>query len=463
MSISPAGNKDVVIIGAGIAGLTAAYTLKKAGYRVLVLERSDHSGGLIQTANYQDFLCELGPNTFLPTAKPLRNLITKLGIDSELIQSPSEHNRRYIFKKGKLQELHMSPFAFLKSGLVSLAGKLRLLWEPFAKGPPSEQDESVADFVTRRLGSEILDSIVDPMVTGIIAGNPHELSAAAAFPKLVNMERHYKSIFGAMRARKKNSKTSPHGLLGFKNGMGTLCHALNKQLDPDIWHNVQIEKITQRQDRQWELRLTHKDGHFIQTTPTLLIATPAYVTATLLSSISPDCVTPLSAIPYAPITVVHLGYSKKEINNLPNGFGFLVPRSERIRLLGTIWSSQIFSNRAPDGYTLLTAMYGGASDPDIMEMSDNDLVKQIQSDLEQTLSISTRPSFINIRRIIRGIPQYTIGHLNRIDHLDTLLKMRPGLFLTGNYLTGYSVSETVLNATQAATETAEYLMAHGLA
>lgn len=469
MSISPAGPKDVVVIGAGIAGLAVAFTLKNAGYRVLVLERADRIGGLIQTAQSQDYLCELGPNTFLASAKPLLNLVAKLGLNDELIQNDAGHNRRYLFKNGRLQELAMHPLKFLTSPLLSLRGKLRLFWEPFAKGPHSDADESVADFITRRVGGEILSTIVDPMVSGIIAGDTTQLSMAAAFPKIVAMERQHKSLFGAMRALRAKRKGKDagsvkpkSGLLGFRNGMQTLCKALADTLQDDIWCDVNIEKLTQKPDRSWEVRLSHKEGTFVQEAATVIITAPAYAAASLLSPLLPDIVTPLSAIPYAPVTVIHLGYRTSDITDMKPGFGFLIPRSEQVRLLGVIWSSQIFPNRAPKDHVLMTTMYGGATDPEITEVSDNDMVKQVHDDLKKTMGIDARASFVNICRHGRAIPQYTIGHLNRIDNIRTTLKTHPGLFLSGNYLTGYSVSDAVQNATHAATEVAEYMTAHHL-
>lgn len=465
MSTSPSGSKDVVVIGAGIAGLTAAYTLKNAGYRVLVLERTDRAGGLIQTTREGDYLCERGPNTFLASAKPLLTLVAKLCMTEELIQNSEGHNRRYLYRNGRLQELATHPLQFLKSPLLSLRGKLRLFWEPFAKGPPSDADESVADFVRRRVGGEILSAIVDPMVTGIIAGDTAQLSMSATFPKVKAMERQHKSLFGAMRALRKKRKAAgiarpPTGLLGFGGGMGTLCDSLANFLKDDIWYQVQIDKMTQKQDHRWELRLRHHDGTFVQESPTVVVAAPAYTAASLLAPILPDIITPLSAIPYAPVTVVHLGYRRRDVTDMKPGFGFLIPRSEGIRMLGVIWSSQIFPNRAPKNHILMTAMYGGATDPEITEISDNDMVRQVHDDLKKTMGIEARASFVNICRHGRAIPQYTIGHLNRIDHIRTVLKTHPGLFLSGNYLTGYSVSDTVQNATQTATATAEYLTAH---
>lgn len=460
MSISPFGPKDVVVIGAGIAGLTAAYTLKKAGYRVLVLEKNPRIGGLIQTRQDEGYLCEMGPNTFLPSAKPLLNLVSKLGLESELIQNSEDHNRRYIFKDGQLQELVMHPLKFLKSPILSWHAKLRLLWEPFAKGPPADTDESVADFITRRLGAEVLTSLVDPMVTGIIAGDTRQLSMAATFPKLAAMEKNHKSLFGAMRAGRQKSRTKPKiGLLGFKSGMSTLCTALANVLKDDIVLEAQVEKIVQRPDRHWEIHFQQKGGGFVQETPTLLMATPAFTTATLLAPLSADIVTPLSAIPYAPVTVAHVGYRTRDVNAVP-GFGFLVPRSEGVRLLGVIWSSQIFQNRAPADHLLMTTMYGGATDPDIADLSDNTMVRLLEEDLQKTMGIAARPSYLSIHRHTRAIPQYTIGHLNRIDHIETILTSHPGLSLSGNYISGYSVSDTIQNATQAATKVAEYLTAH---
>lgn len=461
MSISPAGPKDVVIIGAGIAGLTAAHTLKKAGYRVLILEKSAMAGGLIQTIRDQEFLCETGPNTFLSSAKPLLNLVHKLGLEPQLVQNDPRHSRRYIFKQGRLQELSANPVHFLRSSVLSWRGKLRLLWEPFASGPPTDRDESFADFVTRRLGREVLESIADPMVSGIIAGDAHYLSAAAAFPKLTALERVHKSLFAAMWARRKKAKDRPPSrLLSFRNGMISLVAALEAQLKEDIRCDIKIDRITHRADHRWEVRFVDHDGTFVQETPAVLMTTPAGAAASLLTTTLPDIITPLSAIPYVPVTTLHLGYHQRDLKMIPPGFGFLVPRNQKIRLLGSIWSSQIFPNRAPTDHMLLTLMYGGATDMDINELNDNDLLRQTAEDLRRTMGIAVRPSFVHIRRHSRAIPQYTIGHGNRIDHCRTLLKTRPGLFLSGNYLSGFSVSDTIQNATQSATEIAEYLTAH---
>lgn len=463
MSISPAGPKDVVIIGAGIAGLAAAYTLKKAGYRVLVLERSNRVGGLIKTIREQEYLCEAGPNSFLSNAKPLLNLVNKLDLESELVQNNSQNNHRYIFKNGRLQELAMNPIKFLGSSLLSWRGKLRLLWEPFAKGPPMDHDESFADFITRRLGREAYEWIADPMVTGIIAGDARTLSAAAAFPKLTAMERQHKSLFAGMRARRKKMQGRPSAhLLSFRSGMATLVTALESHLKDDIRREVMIDCVVHRADHRWELRFTDHGGTFVQGASAVLVATPAANTSGLLTSIIPDIITPLSAIPYVPVITMHLGFRKKEAASVPPGFGFLVPRRQGVRLLGSIWSSQIFANRAPSDHALFTLMYGGATDMDVNELGDNDLLRQASDDVQRTMSISARPAFVHIRRHTHAIPQYTIGHNNRIDHIRTLLKTQPGLFLSGNYLSGYSVSDTIQNATQSATEIAEYLTAHRL-
>lgn len=463
MSVSPVGPKDVVIVGAGIAGLAAAHTLKKAGYRVLLLERSTRVGGLIQSIRDQDYLCEEGPNTFLSSAKPLLNLVNKLGLEPALTQTDDRHNRRYIFKNGRLQEVPTNPLTFLLSPLLSWRGKLRLLWEPFASAPPADRDEAFADFVTRRLGREVLQTIADPMVSGIIAGDARYLSAAAAFPKLTQLERQHKSLFAAMWARRKKMRErTPSRLLSFSKGMSTLTAALESQLKADIRCGVEIIRISQRADHRWEVKFVDNGGTFVQEVPAVLVATPAFSAATLLSGTLPDIITPLSAIPYVPVTALHLGFRKHDAASIPPGFGFLVPRNQKVRLLGSIWSSQIFSNRAPADHTLLTLMYGGAADPEMNELNDNDLLRQASADIAQTMSITTRPAFVNIRRHARAIPQYTIGHQNRIANIQTQLMTKPGLFLTGNYISGYSVSDTIQNATHSATEIAEYLTAHHL-
>lgn len=454
---------DVIVVGAGMAGLTTAFMLKKSGYNVAILEKNKHSGGVVQSERINDFLCEYGPNTFLPTAKPLLHLINKLGLDDQLIFNTPCTNHRYIFSHGRLREMHMHPFKFLTSSLLSWRGKLRLLWEPFAKGVDNERDESIAEFIERRLGSDILDTLIDPMVTGIVAGDPRQLSMAATFPKLVGMERQYGSLFRALRAKSKaKAKHNRQTLFSFINGLQTLPNALTAQLAAHVHHDIRIDAIRENSPRHYTLQMTQGTQQHQITAPALVCATPAYSAAPLMSRLLPEITEPLSAIPYAPVAVVHTGYRNNHAQ-LPAGFGFLVPRREGVRLLGSIFSSQIFPNRAPSGYNLLTNMVGGATDSNILDLSDTELLEIVRDDLKKTLQIDNAPAFSHIKRHTKAIPQYVIGHQRRIDWIHTTLKTKPGLYCTGNYLSGYSLADTIANATAVATETAEYLTAHKLA
>ena len=431
-----------VIIGAGIAGLTAAWRLHEAGIKVTLLEQSSNVGGCIRTMHNDGYLLELGPNTFLNSSVSLWNLAYSLGLKDLKIETPPKIGKtRFIFKKDKIVSVPAGP-GILFSPLLSFKGRLRLLKEPFIKAL-SPGDESLASFVRRRLGEEVLHMLVTPFVSGIYAGDPEQLSVAAVFPKLVEVEKKYGSIFKGMKALKTEIKSS--GLGSFMAGIGTLPMAIESRLKDSIVKNARVTGI-EKLNSGYNIRFEAGGEQQNILAKKIICAVPAYTAARILSGLSNEFKEILSKIEYAPIIVIHTGYKHEDVPYDLKGFGFLVPRKNRVRILGSVWSSSLFQERAPEGYALLTNFLGGQLDPEAIDLTNDDIMRIVQKDLSRALSIKSPPAFACITRYTHAIPQYNIGHLEKISRISKLLEQFNGLFLTGSYFTGISVAETVEHA-----------------
>lgn len=341
---------DVVVIGAGISGLSVAHYLVQLGIQdIVVLEKDNRVGGKLRTVREEGYIVETGPNGFLDNKPFTLQLAKELGIEDKLYRSSDEARIRFIFKDGTLKRIPTNPFAFFASSILPLKAKLFLLKEPFVK-PTKNEDETVASFVSRRLGREFVDYLIDPMVAGVYAGKADELSIKAAFPAIWNLEREYGGLIkGLWAMRKKNKKSGPAGpggvLTSFKTGIEDLIEALHSSLKSKIEIRTPIKeaKIKKASDGNWEIGLPDETLH----AKALVISTPAYAASTLLKEYQ-SLSDMLAQIPYAPITVVALGFKKKDVKHSLKGFGFLVPSTERMHILGCLWDSSIFPNRAPE-------------------------------------------------------------------------------------------------------------------
>ncbi len=440
-------DEKIVIVGGGIAGLTVAHKLHKAGLPVLLLEQSSHLGGCIRTMHESGYLLELGPNTFLNSSKELWSLAESVGIKNLKIETPDAiGKRRYIYKEEKLVAVPSGP-KILFSPILSLKGRLRLLKEPFIKKPSHNNDESLASFVTRRLGKEALDMLVTPFVSGIYAGDPERLSIKAIFPKLVHIEQKYGSVIKGMKELKGDIKSS--GLGSFRAGIGTLTSALASNLGDSTVKNARvtsIEKINDTYNVHYE-----KDGESLNVmTKRLICALPAYSAARVLGGISDALRNALMGIEYAPIIVVHTGYKQENVAHRLDGFGFLVPRKQRVRILGGLFSSSLFPERAPAGHALFTNFLGGELDREVSDLDNDEIMNIVQKDLGRTVGAKGSPAFACITRYTHAIAQYNIGHTDRIAQIGRSLENCGGLRLTGSYFTGISVAGTVEHAVKTA-------------
>ena len=454
----------VVIVGAGIAGLSIAWTIKRRspGVDVVVLEHRARGGGNIRTEHIDGFVCEWGPDGFLDNAPATLELVRELGLTSRLLPSSDAARRRFIFRKGQLTEVPTSLSAFLQTPLLSPRGKLRILFEPFASGR-QDDDESILDFAKRRIGREAAEVFVDPMVSGVFAGDAETLSLKACFPRMRQIEDDHgglvRGLIATRRSRKRGDAVgAPSGrLTSFVGGMSDLIGALVESLGSAVRTSTTVRTIRSNDGptfsasaRRPRYAITTSQGTI--DADVVVLSGPAADSAAILQGFDPALSSLIERAVTAPLAVVCLGYDAAELQSQCrlDGFGFLVPRGEGVRILGALWETSIYQHRAPAGQALLRAMIGGARDPEALSLSDDQLVSVVRQDLARTMRVSAEPRMVRVFRHPRGIPQYVKGHLGRMHHIDALLKAHPGVLLAGNSYRGVSINSCIADASSVA-------------
>lgn len=454
---------EVIVIGAGVSGLTTAFLLAQRGMHVEVVESRARVGGVIATEKQNGFLYERGPNSALDIDPCIGVLLKALGIAEERIETRPAAATRYVAKGGRLMPLPMSPSAFLRTRLFSLGGKLGLTREPFVARAPSEPEESVTQFVTRRLGKEFLDYAVEPFVAGVYAGNPDELSVRAAFPKLHGLEQRYggliKGQIKGARERARRAGTARHVArsFSFRDGMQTLTDGLARALNPIIV-SANASRIERRSDGALSVEVDTQAGSTRIGARCVVLAVPADAAARLLREHAPGAAQALEAIVYAPVASVACAYARTDVSHPLDGFGFLLPRVEEGRILGALFSSSMFEGRAAEGDVLVTAFVGGRRQPHLALADEATIAGIVHEELARFLS-ARNPALTAIRRWPRAIPQYTLGHLQRLHHAGEAGRILPGLFLCASYRGGVSVGDCIKSAHETADRVGAYL--HG--
>jgi oxygen-dependent protoporphyrinogen oxidase len=438
-----------VIVGGGISGLAVAYLLleKKKDLDVTVLESDNRAGGKIWTDKADGFLCEKGANGFLDNKPRTLELCKSLGI--EPVRSNENSKKRFIYLNGKLNALPESAPSFIRSDLLSWGGKLRILFEYNA--PRGPEDETVADFIIRRLGKEALERLIDPMCSGIYAGDPYKMSIKSCFARIKELEQEYggllKALFAIRKQKKLQQKASgdtkvsvaPGGTLtSFYNGAQTITDALAEKLKDRLHLGVQVHGIT-REKGSYQLYTSKNTVE----ADIVILASPAYATAEILKDLDSEISKILSDIPYPHVSVVCFGYKKEKVGNPLNGFGFLVPHIEGRKILGSLWDTSIFPNRASEGYALLRTMVGGAKSPEMALLDDDKIISMVFDELKPILSFKAEPDLIRIYRWEKAIPQYLLGHSKRLGSIEERLRSHPGLYLTGNAYKGIGINDCV--------------------
>lgn len=441
-----------VIVGGGISGLATAHALLEHNpeQELLVLEASDRVGGKVWSDKTQEgYLCESGVNAFLDTKPKTLELSHNLGLDPVTSFDASRH--RFVYSDKQLHELPGSPPAFLTSNLLSISGRLRVIMETLI--PRGEiEDESLAEFAIRRLGREAFEKLIDPMASGVFAGNASQLSLKSCFPRINEVENEYRSLILGLiklqiKAKNSGARTMPTAgpggkLTSFAQGMSALPLAIADRLGDRVRRSTPVESIT-RHKQHYSVYIT--GGEQLEA-DRVILASPSYTQATILKDLVPEIASELNSIPYPALAVCCLGYKREQIKHDLNGFGFLIPTRERRQILGTLWDASIFPQRAPEGHVLLRTMVGGAHHPDLALLPEEKLVDLVKQDLRAIMGITAEPDFVRIYRHEQAIPQYIVGHQQRLDAINRLLVNYPGLILTGNAYRGVSLNECVTNA-----------------
>jgi protoporphyrinogen/coproporphyrinogen III oxidase len=435
-----------VIVGAGISGLVCAYALRKAGIDACLLEASPRAGGVIRSERREGYLLELGPQSFSGT-DALRSLCSELSLENELMEAPPRAPR-YVLIGGELRAVPLSPPSFFASSLIGAGTKATIARDMFSKSRPPEQDESVADFVRRKFSAELLDRLVGPFISGIYAGDPERLSLRSAFPQLHEAEKSAGSVIRGMMRQAKGAKKPRQRptLQSPRQGNETLVCALSAKLgkalrlDSDV---TRVEAKREETSRGFELKIRGPVQEETISADYLILATPTDVAGRLLGDVNPAFESVLSSIQYAPVAIVSLGYQRSDVGHPLDGFGFLVPRSEGLRILGSVWNSSLFPRRVPEGHVLLTSFVGGATDLEATTLSSEDLAALVHREIAPILAIGKTPAFSNVQIYPRALPQYNLGHSERLAQVERLRLDAQNLWFVGNYLRGPSIGACV--------------------
>ncbi|MFZ3122150.1 MAG: protoporphyrinogen oxidase [Thermodesulfovibrionales bacterium] len=447
----------IVIVGGGISGLSLSYALLESNPSadVVIFESEKRPGGKIWTEKVNGFLCEGGANGFLDNRPKTLELASKLLINP--LRSSDAARKRYVFSGGKLNILPESPLSFLTSDLLSLYGRLRVMYEFFAPSRydsqprDSSDDETLADFARRRLGKEAYEKLIDPMASGIYAGNPESLSLKSCFPKVFKLEEKYGSLIKGMIKLKREAKKSGNQKIGagpggtltsFHDGMGMMIDSMKNSLKERLRAGSKVISV-ERKNKGYAVHLS--DGMVVEA-EIVVIASPAYSAAEILKNLDRHLSSVLSEITYPSVSVVCFGYRKERIAHKLDGFGFLIPYRERRKILGSLWDSSIFPGRAPDGYALLRSMVGGARASEIAMQDDSRLIDIVAEELGHIMDIKVQPDFVKIYRHEKAIPQYNIGHDRKLKAVDEMLLKYRNLYLTGNAYRGIGVNDCIENS-----------------
>ncbi len=459
----------VTVVGGGISGLaTAHYLARLSGERgvslsVEVVESSPRLGGKIQTHRIDGFLVESGPNGFLTNRDSTLRLCSELGVEEELYPSSDSARRRYIARGGRLYKVPENAKEFFSTPLLSLRGKLRLLLEPFIPAVRGNEGESLYDFAVRRLGREAAERLIEPMAAGVFAGNPKEMNLKCSFPKIYRLENRYGGLFKGMLALRRERKNSAGGgpagpggkLYSLRQGMESLIKFLQNNENISVKLNSSLLSL-ERNGGGFRLYLRGGEGEFVQDSDVVILSAPAFSIAEVLAGSFSQLAELFLQIRYAPLAVVSAGLElTEELAKKLDAFGFLVPALEGGNILGVLYDSSIFSNRAPEGKALIRIMMGGMRSPELLEKGDEELISLALGDFFRYLGTEFQPEFVRVFRHSRAIPQYDLGHPHRVREIE---KLRPsGLFFCTNCLYGVGVNDCTANALKTAEEVLAYI------
>jgi oxygen-dependent protoporphyrinogen oxidase len=452
----------VAIVGGGIAGLATAYYLqegaRQAGLSLSysLIESAPGFGGKIVTHAGDGFVIEGGPDSFITQKPAALRLCRELGLEDRLLGTNDAQRKVYVLDGGRLRPLpdgvmlvvptRFAPFAL--SPLISAPGKLRMGMDLFIPPRRDDGDESLADFIRRRLGQEALDKIAEPLMAGIHVADPERLSLQATFPRFIQLEQKYGSLIKGMLAQKtrrasrdgNGARASKLSLfMTLRGGLRELVEALVAQLEGDLMPGTGVVELARDQDG-YQLRLA--DGGVLSA-DAVILATPSYVAADLVEPMHARLAKGLRAIRYVSTATVSLGFRRAEFEHPLDGFGFVVSARDKSKLMACTWTSTKFDRRAPGEHVLLRAFVGGPRNESLVDLPDQALLGLVREELREVMGVSARPVLTRIYRWPGGNPQYDVGHLERVDHLAAMAADLPGLYLTGSAYRGVGLPDCI--------------------
>jgi oxygen-dependent protoporphyrinogen oxidase len=446
----------IVVIGGGISGLAAAWAVRQSAgandLDVLVLERDARVGGKARTIARDGWLVEAGPGGFLGGRPDVDRLIASCGMDGERVTADAAAAHRFIWIDGQMREVAPNPIALVRNGILGTGGLLRMLGEPFIKRRAGGEDESIWDFTARRLGPQVAERMIRPMTLGIYAGDARALSVEAAFPRMTALERDHGSIIRGMIA--KRGKTTSGALTSFRRGMQSFPEAVAARGRFSVRCGATVTAVV-RAERGWSVAV-EGDREGIPADAVIIAAEP-FAASPLLRPLDPSLASELDAIKCPPVSVVGLGFGASEAARVPNGFGALIARGEGLRALGNLWESRFYPGRSPQGSVLIRAMFGGGVDPDAGAMTETELVALARAEIARVYGIRTAPVMQQVYRWPRAIPQYELGHVQRVERIERGVSAMPGLFITGYGLRAIGFADAAVNAIRCGSAAGDWL------
>lgn len=428
---------DTIVLGAGISGLTAAHYLNKKGLNFLLIETSNRPGGVIHTKNIGNYRIEQGPNSIMLN-EDVQALINEIDIADKVLTAPGVEENRYIYFRGKLA-LAKPGFELLKSRLLTFKSIIAFLKEPFQK-PSIQDDESIAEFFIRRLNKEILDNLINPMVSGIYAGDPAKLSLRSTFKKLYSMEKEYGSLIKAA-IKKRKEKRFKRILTSFQGGLSTFTQGLADQFTNKTWFGTQVNSVTSKGEG-YNVTLTRNNENITLKCRRVISTISASTVAEVFTELDESAISSLKNIYYAPMLLLYLAYNKKDIPFSPDGFGFLIPQKEKMPFLGAIWNSALFPQVAPQNQLLNTVFVGGTNNLDVIDNAEEQAEIAGKS-FARVMGAPEIPVFKHYYLKKRAIPQFHVGYYKVQEAIDVFEQYNPGLYISGNWRSGVAIGDCV--------------------
>lgn len=437
--------KRLVVVGGGISGTAAAFTAAKAArargsdLEVVLLEREPEVGGKAESLREGSWLFETGPIGYLDSEPIVEELARDAGLEGELLRASGAQSRRFVFSRGRVREVKAHPIGFLTSGLVSFRGLARAAREPFVPGKTDDTDESVWDFAARRLGDEFADRLIHPLALGIFAGDAKRLSLPAAFPLMAELERDHGSLVRAQIARaraRRRGELPPlrSTLCSFRDGIQSLPRALARTGGFETRLRARVASVHRGHNGRWSVAI-EGDAEALSA-DAVILASEGYRAAALVSESAPAIARALTDIPHPPVYVVGLGYGPEARKRVPEGFGVLLPRDAGYRALGVTWDGYLFPGRDDERHLLVRVLFGGSFDPEIDRVEEGAIVETAIREMAKLLGLDAPPVFTRARLWPRAIPQYELGHNERLARIEREMERFPGLYLAGNALYG---------------------------